>query len=264
MKFKNNHEESLKKSVNLHEGHRTRLRNRLDKGEFADIDDYEAMEYILTLVIKRRDTNNLAHTLINQFGSLAGVLDASENELKTVKGVTPTVAYFLHHVPNIFRNYKLSKLKPRATISCPSDVFNYLGECVYHLPHEEFYIICLDNASKVISYKMIGIGGNSQVSVNFNNIVQYATKMNAAKIILLHNHPTGEKFPSVEDMETTKRLFISFSVAGIELYDHIITDCTGDYYSFAREGLIEGFNKEYKKILGVWFWIGFVILFESQ
>ena len=111
MKFKDNHEDVS--MLNLHEGHRGRLRERLLRNNFSDADDYLILEYILTLVVKRRDTNDLAHTLVSTFGSLAGVFDASTEDLEQVKGVTPTMAYFLHSIPYIFRNY--NKIKKMTT-----------------------------------------------------------------------------------------------------------------------------------------------------
>ena len=238
-------------TANVHEGHRARLRERLLKQNFVELDDYQVLEYILTLSIKRRDTNELAHRLINTFGSLAGVMDADVADLKKVKGVSENVATFLHSIPYIFRNYKLSKLKPKEVLTCPRDVFNYLGACVYHLPKEEFYIICLDNAYRVISKKNIATGGNSQVAIDLKEIVQYATQTKASKVIVLHNHPATDCSPSMEDIETTKRLYINFSVVGIELFDHIIVDRNEDYFSFSNSGMLNRFDKQLQDLYKV-------------
>ena len=247
MKFKGNPEET-KALMNLHEGHRGRLRERLLKTNFVDADEYQVLEYILTMAIKRRDTNELAHTLINTFGSLSGVMDAEVDDLKTVKGVSETVATFLHSVPYIFRNYKLSKIKPAEVLTSPRDVFNYLGDSIYHLPKEEFYIICLDNAHRVISHKNVATGGNSQVAIDLQAMLQYAIKMKARMVVVLHNHPTANCDPSLDDIETTKRLYINFKISGIELYDHIIVDRNEDYYSFANDGKLNDYLKDYNKI----------------
>ena len=247
MKFKGNPEET-KALMNVHEGHRGRLRERLLKTDFVGADEYQVLEYILTMAIKRRDTNELAHTLINTFGSLSGVMDAEVDDLKTVKGVSETVATFLHSVPYIFRNYKLSKIKPAEVITSARDVFNYLGESVCHLPKEEFYIICLDNAHRVISHKNVATGGNSQVAIDLQAMLQYAIKMKARMVVVLHNHPTANCMASPEDIETTKRLYINFKISGIDLYDHIIVDRSGDYYSFANDGRLGKFELELKKI----------------
>ena len=242
MKFKDNHEDV--NLLNLHQGHRGRLRERLLRNNFSDADDYLILEYILTLVVKRKDTNNLAHTLVSSFGSLAGVFDASIEDLEQIKGVTSTMAYFLHSIPYIFRNYKLSKAKPKAVITCAQDVFNYLGYCIYHLPEEEFYMILLDGGNRVICHKIISIGGNSQVAINGKEAVKFATKHKAKKVVLVHNHPTASCVASDEDIETTKRLYMMFNIENIEVFDHLIVDSQQNFYSFAHEGFTARFEKE--------------------
>ncbi len=244
MRFKDNNYKVDMSTLNLHEGHRQRLTKRLQDSRFAEAEDYNVLEYMLTMVVSRRDTNPLGHLLIEEFGSLANVLEATPDQLLKVKGVTPRIANFLTSIPLIFRNYKISKLEPKTYITCPEDVFNYLGQCIYHLPSEEFYIICLDNGNKTIGHRIVAFGGNSQVSINMQDAVQYAVKLKAKKVVLLHNHPAGSCDPSDEDKATTKKFFMSFNVSGILLYDHIIVDSAENYYSFAKEGYISRYSKE--------------------
>lgn len=243
MRFRDSYDKDTQ-MLNIHEGHRIRLRKRLEESNFANVDDYQCLEYLLTLCVRRKDTNELAHTLINTFGSLANVLEASIEDLQLVKGITYNMAYFLHFLPQIFAKYKLSKKTAKPVLTCPQDIFNYLGECIYHLPNEEFYLICMDNSNKVICKTEIANGGNSQVAIDTRKIVKYALKARANKVILLHNHPTASCEPSEEDIATTKRLFFAFHIDGIYLFDHMIVNNEEHYYSFAHEGLIEKYEKE--------------------
>ena len=236
-------------TLNLHEGHRNRIRERLGRNNFAEADDYQVLEYILTLVIKRRDTNELAHTLISQFGSLAKVFNAEEQELQKVKGITPTISFFLHSLPFIYRNYKMSMKQPKVNLSCPRDVFNYLGDCIYHLPQEEFYIICLDSGKNVINHKIVAIGGNSQVAILYREIVRFAVNSNASSVVFLHNHPNASANPSEEDIETTRRLFMSLHVENIDVFDHVIVSSDESFYSFAHDGQLSKFQEEANLIL---------------
>ena len=249
MRFRDNHEENAKVIANLHEGHRSRLRERLVRTNFSGADDYQVLEYILTLPVKRRDTNELAHRLINHFGKLADVFDASQDELLKVEGMTPTIAYFIHSIPYIFRNYKLSKIRDKEKITCAQDIFMTLGESIFHLPNEEFYIMCLDAKNALINKELISLGGTSQVLIDTKEVVQRANKVNARKVVLVHNHPTGEAVPSVEDIETTKRLYMAFNMAGIELFDHMIVNGEEEFYSFAHEGLLKRYEDEYNKFI---------------
>ena len=244
MKFKDNNHNSDLSVVKLHEGHRQRLTKRLMDSKFVEAEDYNVLEYLLTMVVSRRDTNPLGHNLIAEFGSIANVLDASPEDLLRVKGVTPRIANFLTSLPLIFRNYKLSKLAPKTHISCSNDVFNYLGQCIYHLPSEEFYIICMDNGNNVISHKIISAGNDTEVSIKMADAVDYAKKVKAKKVILLHNHPAGSCDPSDEDLVNTRRFYMAFIVQGISLYDHIIVNSREQFYSFANEGLIKNYSEE--------------------
>lgn len=251
MNLKNTEDNNKIANVNLHEGHRKRLITQLEATDFVNADEYLVLEYILTIPIMRRDTNEIAHKLINTFGSLANVLDASVSDLTTIGGVSPTVAHFLHCIPFVFRNYKLSKATAKPVITCAKDIFTYLGDAVSHLPSEEFYMICLDNASKVISKKIIARGDNTQVGINIKECVEYAMKTNASKVIMLHNHPTGDAYPSIADQETTKRMLFGFELSGIELFDHVIVNFEQKFYSFSTDGALAKYREDCKKLLKV-------------
>ena len=248
MNFKNKHEVN-NKTVNLHEGHRSRVRKRLTSTQFVDADEYQVVEYILQLVIRRKDTNEIAHRLIDSFGSLANLCDADIEDIMSVSGVSNTVATFLHSVPYIFRNYKISKLNPKANLSCPQDLFNYLGECIYHSLREEFYIVCLDSGNNVINQRIISVGSISQVSIKIKDVIRFAMSVNAHKVILLHNHPTCDAEPSIEDIDTTKKLYLNLRLNGISLDDHIIVNYQAKYYSFAHNGWMNKFAEESKGII---------------
>lgn len=250
MKLINNLETDNKAIVNLHEGHRERLRKRLADKNFIE-DDYQILEYLLTLPVMRRDTNGLAHKLINEFGTLANVLDSKIEDLLQVKGISPTIAYFLHSLPFIFRNYKFSKMEAKPVLTNPRDIFNYLGQAIHHLPIEEFYLICLDNSYKVINKKIISSESSDNVAIDIKNCVQFALQTKASKVIMVHNHPTSGPEPSKNDLETTKRMFIGFESSGIELHDHVIVNYNEELYSFSNSGLIKNFKDEYLDMLKV-------------
>ena len=249
MKIIKTKEASENSTVNLHEGHRERLRKRLSDKNYVEADEYQVLEYLLTLPIMRRDTNELAHKLINKFGSLANVLDSNVDDLITVDGISPTIAHFLHCIPYVFRNYKISKTKSKPVLTCPLDIFNYLGDAICHLPSEEFYMICLDNGYKVINKKILSLGGTTKVAIDIKQCVQYALSLNASKVIMLHNHPSSSADPSESDCETTKRMLIGFEMAGIDLFDHMIVNYEGKYFSFAISGNLNKYREQYKSIL---------------
>ena len=249
MRYINKHEESSKDKVSMHSGHRGRLSKELYHNKFVGIDDYKVLEYILFSVIPIKDTNPIAHQLISSFGSFANVCDADLEDLKSIKGMTNRAAQLLVDLPYILRNYQISKQQPKQILACTQDIFNYLGSAICHLPEEEFYAICLDNGNHVINRKMIARGTDSEVSVRVNDVVKFAISMKAKKVIFLHNHPTTSVDPSVEDLDTTQKLFNSLSFHNIELAEHLIVNYMGDCFSFSKSGMLKCFNEKVQKLM---------------
>lgn len=240
MEFKNKNP----KVLNLHQGHKLRLRTSLIENGWEDFSDHQILEYILSCVLVRKDTNPLAHKLIDEFGSLANVLDASVEDLMTVDGIGERTATFLHSFPYLFKEYKKSKTNAKPDVSCPKAVFNFLGEVIYHLPHEEFYVICVDSLLRVITSKQIARGTNNQVNFALKTITENAIRTQATGVVLLHNHPNGDCRPSTEDIEITKRIYLNLSLNGIYVLDHIIVGADHNYFSFANQNYFENFEKE--------------------
>ena len=247
--FKNKHEEGMAGKTNLHQGHRGRLRNEVSQTKLVDMNDYKMMEYCLQVCIPRRDTNPLAHQLINIFGTFASVCDAEENVLRERAGVTKNIAHFLHHLPYVLRNYEKSKLRPKATLTSAQEIFEYFGHVICSLPIEEFYVILLDGADRVITQRMISFGNDSQVGITAKEVLKFAIDFNARKVIMVHNHPTTSHEPSIEDIEATKRIYFMLTSSGIDLFEHLIVSSQGEYFSFAREGILSQFENDYKRVM---------------
>ena len=236
------------KEVNLHEGHRERLRKRaLDSG-LDSFNEHQTLELILSFYLPRVDTNPIAHKLIKEFGSLAKVLEAKSADLLKIDGIGEKCAAFIELVPQILKAYKKSKMQEGALITSPIEVFDYLGEMVKFVPQEEFYLICLDSNSKVLLTKMLAKGTGSQVALNLQQITQTALQTSASGIILVHNHPSGTPDPSAEDIVLTKKIYLALSLNGICVMDHIIIS-KDDYYSFNKSGLFNNFTKEFNNVL---------------
>ncbi|MBQ7858523.1 MAG: hypothetical protein IJ347_00090 [Faecalibacterium sp.] len=103
----------------LHQDHRERMRRRVERYGLESLEEHEALEYLLYFAIPRRDTNPIAHALLNRFGSFAAVLEAAEEELLTVEGVGPSTARFLHAIQAIDRYYVASRSRCAAGLKPP-------------------------------------------------------------------------------------------------------------------------------------------------
>ena len=251
MKFVDKNVGINSKYVNIHSGHRARLRNNLVSNRWENFDEHQILEYILSIVIPRKDTNPIAHELINSFGSLANVLDASVDDLKTVKGIGDVAATFLSSIPSIFKHYKMSKLIKKPELSSPSRIFEYYGSVFNHMASEEFHILCLDQQNMLIVKKVLAMGSNNEVAFSLKSITETAVRSKASAVVLVHNHPNGDTTPSPEDIEMTKQIYFNLIFNRILVLDHIIVGKNdNEYYSFKNAGLIDQFGMEAEKILG--------------
>lgn len=222
--------------MGLHDGHRQRLIQRFLEEDLDNFEPHNVLELLLFYAIPRKDTNELAHVLMDTFGSLKGVFDAPYEELIKVPGIGPNTAALLKLVPSLTRTYYSSDAR-----SIILDTSEKSGE--YFLPYyigqteEVVRLACLDAGGKVISNQILHRGSANAAEVNIRKIVNIALRNNAMGVILAHNHPGGLPLPSEEDVATTKSIKEALIPMGILLMDHIIV-AGQDYVSMARSGII--------------------------
>ena len=222
--------------MGLHDGHRQRLIQRFLEEDLDNFEPHNVLELLLFYAIPRKDTNELAHVLMDTFGSLKGVFDAPYEELIKVTGIGPNTAALLKLVPSLTRTYYSSEAR-RIIL----DTSEKSGE--YFLPYyigqteEVVRLACLDAGGKVISNQILHRGSANAAEVNIRKIVNIALRNNAMGVILAHNHPGGLPLPSEEDVATTKSIREALMPMGILLMDHIIV-AGQDYVSMARSGII--------------------------
>ena len=222
--------------MGLHDGHRQRLIQRFLEEDLDNFEPHNVLELLLFYAIPRKDTNELAHVLIDTFCSLNGVFDAPYEELVKVNGIGPNAAAMLKLVPSLTRTYYSSDARGMIL-----DTSEKSGE--YFLPYyigqteEVVRLACLDAGGKVISNQILHRGSANAAEVNIRKIVNIALRNNAMGVILAHNHPGGLPLPSEEDVATTKSIREALIPMGILLMDHIIV-AGQDYVSMARSGII--------------------------
>lgn len=222
-----------------HDGHRDRMRKRFLEQGLDGFEDYQVLEMMLFYCIPRRDTNELAHDLINTFGTFHAVLDAPVSELCKVKGVSDNTATMLSLAGSMVRYYMVNKVKQDVKILAT------INECVEFLKpyftgrrNEVIYILCLDSKCKVLACKMLGEGSVNTAAVPLRRIVDFAMSTNATSVVLAHNHPGGVAIPSSDDVNTTKQLSSVLRSVDILLADHIVFS-DEDCVSMAQSGLYD-------------------------
>lgn len=222
--------------MSIHDGHRERVKNRFRKEGLDSFEEIHVLELALFYCVARKDTNPLAHALLDHLGSLTQVLEAPVEELVKVPGIGENTATFITLLREISRYYRTS----RAKVSRPLTSINDCGE--YLLPYflgrrdETVFLLCLDAKCNVLCCRKVGEGSVNSASVPIRRIVEMALAVNATSVVLAHNHPSGVAQPSGEDIATTGRLFIALDAVGIELTDHIVV--AGDHFTSVRQSCV--------------------------
>ena len=219
----------------IHKGHRERLKRRFLENGLDSFTDIQVLELLLFYAIPRRDTNPIAHRLLNRFGTLHQVLEASVEDLQRVEGIGPEAALFLHMVPSIGRYYMVDKTMQSKVLTTIDQCGQYILPYFFGRQLETVFLLCLDAKCKVLCCKEVGEGSVNSAGISVRKIVETALAVNATSVVLAHNHPSGIALPSAEDLQTTKRVAMALRAVEIHLVDHIVV-ADDDYISMAASG----------------------------
>jgi len=218
-------------------GHRKRLRDRFLQGGLDGFLDYEVIELLLTLGTPRRDCKQIAKEAIERFEDLRGVLDVSFEELQQIRGIGPMNIFGLKLFQAISERYAKERIPRKISLASPKLVADYFRKRLGREKKEHFLILSLDSKNGLIKISEISIGILNANLVHPREIFVEAIKQNAASIILVHNHPSGDPEPSEDDIGVTKRIVESGKIMGIDVLDHIIV-AKNKIFSFKGRGLI--------------------------
>ena len=223
--------------MGIHDGHREKMRQRFMTGGLDAFADHEILELLLTYAIPRRDTNPIAHALMERYGSLPAVLAAPMEDLKRTEGIGESAAVLLHLVPQVCRRARLAQVGEDQVLNSSERAGAYLLECFDGESREVIYQLCLDRKGKLLACKRLGEGSVASADLDVRRLVENAILTGASAVILAHNHPSGVALPSDGDYTATMRVRAALNAIGIELADHIIV-ADGDFVSMADSGYL--------------------------
>lgn len=206
------------------------LENGLDT-----FDDHQVLELLLYYSIPQRDTNGLAHMLIDTFGTLSSVFDAPLSELRSVKGVDEHTALLIKFLPQLSRRYLISRSSSDRVINSSGKAGSFLIPYFYSEWDEVVYLVCLDAKGKVVNCQQVAKGSVNSAQINIRRIVEIALVFKSTSVILAHNHTSGIAIPSKEDEATTRTIYAALDAVGIKLSDHIVV-ADDDFVSMADNG----------------------------
>ncbi len=218
--------------------HRKRLRERFLNGGANAVPDYELLELVLFRAIPRRDVKPLARTLIDTFGDFNRVLSAPIAQLHQVDGVGDAVAIELKIVEAAAHRLARAKVMQRHVVSSWDALLDYCHTTMAHRATEQFRILFLDTKNAVIADEEQAKGTVDHVPVYPREVVKRALELNAASLILVHNHPSGDPTPSDADVIMTKKIVAVATALGITVHDHLIIGKSCEL-SFRAQGLFD-------------------------
>ena len=224
--------------MGTHDGHRERLRTTFLENGLDCFNELNSLELLLFYAIPRRDTNEIAHALLDRFGSLDGVFDASFYELCEVEGIGEQAASLLKLVPQIVRKSRITRTESIRQVTDSTAAGKYFLPRFMGQREELLLLLCLDSQKRIISCAEISRGVVNSVEANVRKIAETALKYRASSVILAHNHPDGFALPSHEDDITTRLIADSLRTLGIPLVDHIIV-ADMDFVSYSDSGLLK-------------------------
>lgn len=206
----------------MHSGHRERVRQKFaDCGELA-FSDHELLEMLLFYSIPRQNTNDIAHRLIDRFGSLKGVTEARLEELITVEGVGRNTAILIKTTFAINARTKKNTADKRTHFKSINDIQKYLLGLFLNDSYESVYLLLLNHNFKYLGCKKLCEGDRDYSSVKMDEIVKAVINLNARYIVLAHNHPNGSTRPSREDIDVTLKVQDCLKHIRVSLVDHFI------------------------------------------
>ena len=219
----------------VHDGHRERLKERFRTEGLDGFTEVQVLELLLFYSVPRKDTNEIAHALLEKFGTLAQVLDANPADLEKVPGMGSNSALFLKLLSAAGRRYQISRTESASILRTLEQCGAYLQPRFFGRKHEAVFLLCMDAKCKVLACKQVGEGSVNSAGVPIRRIVETALSANATMVVLAHNHPSGLALPSADDIQTTKRLAVALDTVEITLIDHLVFS-DDDYVSMAQSG----------------------------
>ena len=213
--------------ANIHKNHRQRMREKfvlaLEEGNVDNVfQDHELLELLLYTAIPRKNTNDIAHYLMDEFGSIGGVVDADKEQLEKVFGMGENAAVLVKLVSTLAKRYINDVNDIKNTRLTPLNIGSYIKNLFYGHTNEIAYLLFLDKDCVVRKIKRLASGTVNATPIYPREVVKLAVNERYPYVILAHNHPNSNSMPSAADMEMTKIIDKALSFVEVRLVDHVI------------------------------------------
>ena len=214
----------------MHEHHRQRMKARVIADGAESLALHELLEMLLYYGKPQGDTNPTAHELVERFGGMKGILEASIDDLVNVKGIGEHTAILFRLLNEALRRYARETITPAPCYHEISKIACYIHNYFVGLKKERLYMMLFNNRMNMIDCVMVSEGSVNRADVSLRFISEKIIQKNAANVVLAHNHPDGLPIPSREDIELTDVIRNHLQSLGVNLIEHlIVSGYTFDY-----------------------------------
>ncbi|MBR2721464.1 MAG: RadC family protein [Clostridia bacterium] len=218
----------------MHENHRQRMRERFLKSDPDTFYEHELLEMLLYSAIPRGDTNEYAHLLLERFGSLRGVFEASPESLQEVRGIGPSAAVSIKLVLEMMKRYAKDLNAPVVCYDKISKIVSFLHPRFLGATSEQVHLLLFNNRMEMLDASVVSVGSVNSADVPIQDIATKALYTKASHAILAHNHPHGWALPSAEDKHVTERVRVAFDLFKVNLLEHLVFSDDG-YYPIMKQ-----------------------------
>lgn len=225
---------SVSKPKHSHYGHRERMRARFQKSGLEDFQSHEILELLLFYALPQKNTNPIAHELIQEFHSLSGVFDADIQDLKQIKGISEYTAVFLKLIPQVCQQYQLDKMREHTVLDSVQKLCDYVKAQLSCHTEERVLLVCLNESLQLLHCETVSKGTTQSTMLDVHRIVECAIRMRSSRVVLAHNHPNAGAEFSDADLFATQQLRRILDSMQIQLLDHIVVGKRGDTISMRQ------------------------------
>ncbi len=220
-------------------GHRERMAEKMVSKGVDSLTEAELLEVLLMHAIPRRDIKPIVHELLDKFKTLSGVMDAKKTELMQINGVKEKTVQFLALIRRVAQEMALGKIEKKTVLSDWERLIDFVNTLYVGETVEVLYILYLDAKLKLIQAKKEIVGSTDRITISPKAILKEALNLDSTQVILVHNHPSGEAMPSVDDIRTTEAIENMLSAAGVRLVEHLIVGSNRHIHSMRAQGILK-------------------------
>ncbi len=212
----------------MHQGHRQRLRDRFMEDGLEHFEQHNILELLLFYSVPQRDTNEIAHRLLERFGTISNVLNAPVAELRSVKGVGPHSALLISSVRQISELYRKDKSERREIVGLKSITADCVCRSAYQ-SETELLLVCADNTQRLLNRHVLVLPPTDIQNMDVRQMMKTVLGSNATSVMAAIGRPGGISKPTKEDRLLAEKMVRALSTVNVRLLDFIIVCSEKDY-----------------------------------